>query len=87
LLNPDEFAGLVGVADPVRSTTPEAILLLHADGLCIIMLTGDSRVTAEAVARQTGIDEVIAEVLPQQKHEVIKWLQAEGASWRWPATV
>jgi len=72
------FAGLIGIADPVRSTTPEAIHLLHEDGLRVIMLTGDSRATAEAVARQTGIDEVIAEVLPQQKHEVIKRLQAEG---------
>jgi P-type Cu+ transporter len=72
------LAGLIGVADPVRASTPEAIRLLHADGLRIIMLTGDSRVTAEAVARTLGIDEVIAEVLPQQKHEVVKRLQAEG---------
>jgi Cu+-exporting ATPase len=72
------FAGLLGVADPVRSTTPEAIRLLHGDGMRVIMLTGDSRATAEAVARQARIDEVIAEVLPQQKHEVIKRLQAEG---------
>jgi Cu+-exporting ATPase len=66
------------VADPVRSTTPEAIQMLHADGLKIIMLTGDSRTTAEAVARKLGIDEVIAEVLPQQKSELIKRLQSEG---------
>jgi Cu+-exporting ATPase len=72
------FAGLLGVADPLRATTVEAIRLLHADGLRILMLTGDSRTTAEAVARQAGIDEVIAEVLPQQKHEVIKRLQSEG---------
>jgi len=72
------FAGLLGVADPIRPTTPEAIQLLHAEGLRVIMLTGDSRATAEAVGRQTGIDEVIAEVLPQQKHEVVKRLQAEG---------
>jgi Cu+-exporting ATPase len=52
--------------------------LLHADGLRILMLTGDSRTTAEAVARQAGIDEVIAEVLPNQKHEVVKRLQAAG---------
>jgi Cu+-exporting ATPase len=71
-------AGLLGVADPVRASTPEAIGLLHADGLRIIMLTGDSRTTAEAVARKLGIDEVIAEVLPQQKHEAVKRLQAEG---------
>jgi Cu+-exporting ATPase len=72
------FAGLLGVADPIRSTTQEAIHLLHADGLRVIMLTGDSRATAEAVARQVGIDEVIAEVLPQEKHAVVKRLQVEG---------
>ncbi len=72
------FVGLLGVADPIRPTTPEAIQLLHEDGLRVIMLTGDSRATAEAVAHQTRIDEVIAEVLPQQKHEVVKRLQAEG---------
>jgi Cu+-exporting ATPase len=72
------LAGLIGVADPIRPTTLEAIRLLHADGLRIIMLTGDSRRTAEAVARQLGLDEVVAEVLPQQKHEVVKRLQGEG---------
>jgi Cu+-exporting ATPase len=72
------LAGLVGVTDPVRESTPEAIRLLHADGLRVIMLTGDSRVTAEAVARKLGIDEVIAEVLPQQKHEAVKRLQEAG---------
>jgi Cu+-exporting ATPase len=72
------LAGLLGVADPVRPSTPEAIHLLHADGLHLIMLTGDSRTTAEAVGRKLGIDEVIAEVLPQQKHEVVARLQAEG---------
>jgi Cu+-exporting ATPase len=72
------LAGLIGVADPIRASTPEAIRLLHADGLRIIMLTGDSRITAEAVARKLGIDEVIAEVLPDQKHEVVRRLQAQG---------
>ena len=72
------LAGLIGVADPVRPSTPEAIRLLHADGLRVLMLTGDSRTTAEAVARRLGIDEVVAEVLPQQKHEVVKRLQDEG---------
>jgi Cu+-exporting ATPase len=71
-------AGVIGVMDPVGATTPEAIGLLHADGLRIIMLTGDSRRTAEAVARKLGLDEVIAEVLPQQKHAVVKRLQGEG---------
>jgi Cu+-exporting ATPase len=70
--------GLVAVADPIRASTPEAIRLLHADGLRIIMLTGDSRTTAAAVARKLGIDQVIAEVLPQQKGEVVKRLQQEG---------
>lgn len=72
------LAGLVSVADPIRSSTPEAIRLLHEDGLRIIMLTGDSRTTAEAVARRLGIDEVIAEVLPQQKNEVVRQLQGKG---------
>jgi Cu+-exporting ATPase len=72
------LAGLVSVADPIRALTPEAIRLLHEDGMRVIMLTGDSRTTAEAVARKLGIDEVIAEVLPQQKHEVVKRLQGEG---------
>ncbi len=73
-----QAAGLIAVADPIRASTPEAIRLLHADGLRIIMLTGDSRTTAEAVARRLGIDEVIAEVLPEQKHEVVRRLQGEG---------
>jgi Cu+-exporting ATPase len=72
------LAGLVGVADPVRSSTPEAIRLLKEDGLRIVMLTGDSKTTAEAVGRRLGIDEVIAEVLPQQKHEVVRRLQETG---------
>jgi Cu+-exporting ATPase len=71
-------AGLIGVADPIRPATVEAIRLLHAEGLRIIMLTGDSRTTAEAVARTLGIDEVIAEVLPAAKSEVVRRLQAEG---------
>ena len=72
------MAGLLGVADTIKASTPEAIRQLHADGLRIVMLTGDSRKTAEAVARELGIDEVIAEVLPEQKAEAIKRLQAEG---------
>ncbi len=71
-------AGLLGVADPIKASTPEAIRLLHADGVRIVMLTGDSRTTAEAVARKLGIDDVMAEVLPQQKNEIVKKLQAEG---------
>jgi Cu+-exporting ATPase len=71
-------AGLVGVADPIKASTPEAIRVLHAEGIRIVMLTGDSRTTAEAVAKRLGIDEVIAEVLPEQKGEVVKRLQSEG---------
>ena len=72
------LAGLVGVADAIKPTTAEAIQQLHAEGLRIIMLTGDNRVTANAVARQLGIDEVIAEVLPEEKGEAIAGLQKEG---------
>ena len=71
-------AGLVGVADRVKSTTPEAIRALHAEGLQVVMLTGDSRVTAQAVAASVGIDQVEAEVLPEGKADVIARLQAQG---------
>lgn len=73
-----EMAGLIGVADPIKASTPEAIGALHAEGLRVIMLTGDSRTTAEAVASRLAIDEVIAEVLPEQKAEVVARLQREG---------
>jgi Cu+-exporting ATPase len=73
-----EPVGLLGVADPVKPSTPEAIRLLHQDGVLLVMLTGDNRTTAEAVARKLGIDEVEAEVLPDQKGEVVKRLQAQG---------
>jgi Cu+-exporting ATPase len=72
------LAGLLGVVDPVRYTTPEAIRLLHADGLRLVMLTGDSRATAAAVARKLGIDVVRAEVLPEEKSAEVKHLQALG---------
>jgi Cu+-exporting ATPase len=71
-------AGLLGIADPIKESTPEALRRLHDEGLHVVMLTGDSRGTAEAVARKLGIDEVRAEVLPDQKGEEIKRLQAEG---------
>ena len=74
----DRAAGLIGVADPIKATTPEAIRLLHEDGLRIVMLTGDSRATAEAVARRLGLDEVEAEVLPGDKQAVVQRLEAEG---------
>ncbi len=71
-------AGLLGVADPVKETTSEAIKSLHGEGIRIVMLTGDSRTTAEAVSKKLGIDEVIAEVLPDQKADIVKRLQSEG---------
>jgi Cu+-exporting ATPase len=71
-------AGLLGVADPVKPSAPEAIRLLREAGVRVVMLTGDSRTTAQAVARALGIDEVRAEVLPAQKAEVVKQLQAAG---------
>ncbi|MFI5089953.1 MAG: heavy metal translocating P-type ATPase [Terriglobales bacterium] len=71
-------AGLVGVADPIKASSVEAIRELRAQGIRIVMLTGDSRTTAEAVARKLGIDEFEAEVLPDKKAEVVKRLQAEG---------
>ena len=73
-----EAAGLLAVADPVKATTPEAIRALRAEGLRIVMLTGDSRTTAEAVAKGLGIDEVLAEVLPDQKLAAIERLEKEG---------
>ncbi len=72
------LAGLVGVADPIKDTTQQAIDQLHREGVRVTMLTGDSKTTAEAVAKKLGIDEVVAEVLPDQKAEVVKRLQAEG---------
>ncbi len=74
----DEAAGLVSVADPIKETTPEALTLLRDDGIRVVMLTGDNRVTAEAVARRLGIDEVEAEVLPDRKEEIVAALQADG---------
>ena len=73
-----KLAGLLGVADPIKETTPEAIRALHDEGLSLVMLTGDSKTTALAVAKRLGIDDVIAEVLPEQKADAIKKLQAQG---------
>ncbi len=73
-----QAAGLLGVADPVKQTTPAAIEALHADGVRIVMLTGDSETTARAVARELGIDEVIAGVLPDAKADYVARLQDEG---------
>ena len=71
-------AGLIGVADPIKATTPEAIRQLHEDGIRVVMLTGDTRETAQSVARKIGIDEVKAEVLPEDKSKVVQQLQSEG---------
>ncbi len=73
-----KLAGLIGVADPIKATTGEAIRALHDEGVRVVMLTGDSRATAEAVARKLAVDEVIAEVLPDEKAEAVKRLQAAG---------
>ncbi len=71
-------AGLLGVADPIKESTQEAVELLHQEGVEIMMLTGDNRTTADAVARKLGIDRVEAEVLPERKNEVVRNLQEEG---------
>jgi Cu+-exporting ATPase len=73
------IVGLLGVADPIKESTPEAIRRLHREGIRVVMLTGDNRTTAKAVARQLDIDELNAEVLPDQKAEVVKHLQDEGS--------
>lgn len=71
-------AGLIDVADPIKDSTPEAIRDLHDEGIRIVMLTGDSQITANAVAGELGIDEIHAEVLPEQKGEIVRQLQADG---------
>jgi Cu+-exporting ATPase len=73
-----KLAGLVSVADPVKESTPEAIRALRAEGLRVVMVTGDTEATAQAVAKAVGIDEVRAGVLPHQKADVVKELQAQG---------
>jgi len=73
-----QLAALLAVADPIKETTEQAIKALHQNGLTVVMLTGDNRTTAKAIADQLGIDRVEAEVLPEQKAEVIRKLQSEG---------
>jgi Cu+-exporting ATPase len=73
-----KIAGLIGVADPIKNTTAAAIQELHDDDIRIVMLTGDSKTTASAVAGKLGIDDVVADVLPGQKADAIRRLQAEG---------
>jgi Cu+-exporting ATPase len=72
------LAGWLGVADPIKKSTPEAIEALHKDAVRIVMLTGDSHTTAEAVAKKLSLDEVKAEVLPDQKRDIVKLLQSEN---------
>ncbi|WP_162590408.1 copper-transporting P-type ATPase [Variovorax sp. RA8] len=72
------IAGFVGIADPIKDSTPQAISALRQEGIRVVMLTGDGRTTAQAVGRELGIDEVIAEVLPQDKSSVVERLKAEG---------
>jgi Cu+-exporting ATPase len=72
------LAGILGIADPIKATTQEALNMLRADGLRIVMLTGDSRATAEAVARQLGLSEIEADVLPDQKNAIIDKLRRDG---------
>jgi Cu+-exporting ATPase len=74
----EKIIGLLGVADPIKESTPEAVKLLHEEGIRVVMLTGDSRTTAEAVAKKLQIDRVVAEVLPDQKVGEVKRLQEEG---------
>ncbi len=73
-----ELAGFVAVADPIKESTPAAIAGLHAEGLRVVMLTGDNAATARAVAARLGLDEVVADVSPDQKAEVVRGLQAQG---------
>jgi Cu+-exporting ATPase len=75
-----KLAGLFAIADPVKASTPEALKALAAEGIKVIMLTGDNRTTAEAVARRLGITDVEAEVLPNQKSAVVTKLQKAGRS-------
>ncbi|MDH7972545.1 heavy metal translocating P-type ATPase [Sphingomonas sp. AR_OL41] len=74
----DRVAGVLAIADPIKKTTGEALVALRAEGIRVVMLTGDNRTTAEAVARQLGIDEVEAEVLPDQKSAIVERLKREG---------
>jgi P-type Cu+ transporter len=72
------LAGLVGVADPIKQSAPDAIKALQAEGVRVVMLTGDNRTTAEALARAVGIEYIEADVLPDQKAAVVKSLQNMG---------
>ena len=73
-----QFAGLLAVSDPIKETSPQAIQQLHAEGIKVVMLTGDNRATAEAVGKKLGIDEIVADVLPDGKASAVKKFQASG---------
>jgi Cu+-exporting ATPase len=73
-------AGLLAVEDPIKSSTPEAIEALRREGLRIVVVTGDARAPAEAIARRLGLDEIVAEVLPEAKAAVVRRFQGEGRS-------
>ena len=73
-----QLAGLVGVADPIKSTTPEALTRLREEGLQIVIATGDNRTTAEAVAAKLGVEAVEAEVLPEEKLNIVRRLKSQG---------
>lgn len=75
----EKAAGIIGVTDPIKKTTPEAIKTLHAAGIRVVMLTGDNQKTAEAVARKIGIDDVHADVSPEDKNRIVRELQEKGA--------
>jgi Cu+-exporting ATPase len=72
------LSGILGVADPIKDSTPEALRQLHEEGIRVVMLTGDNRTTAQTVANKLKIDEVVAEVLPNEKAQIVKRFQAEG---------
>ena len=71
-------AGVIAIADPIKPTTRAAIDALKTDGIHVVMLTGDNRTTAEAVARQLGLEDVHADVLPDDKHRIVRQLKSEG---------
>ncbi len=71
-------SGIIGIADPIKPTTPDALAALKSEGMRVIMLTGDNRATAEAVARKLGLTDVEAEVLPEQKSDIVMRLKAQG---------
>jgi P-type Cu+ transporter len=73
-----EAAGLLGIADPIKQSAPEAVEQLHKEGVKVVMVTGDNATTANAVARKLGIDEVLADVLPEEKIEAVRRFQSSG---------